>query len=215
MMWLTVPSGYPNPTRYPVFLSIPDPTRFSFRNHRVAGNPKHRVLPYISGKPEVSGTTRAHWKSNRTLNKTPTPTVSSIKLSLPSTVSSTLNTHDLKVVPHVWNTKKSYVNHPHHSISHPSWRTFQLKWYIIMSATSLVIFSLLSLQSTVPSTTKPPEHRLGNWGIRKMDFQRTFKCFSLVLSGLVGVEKNQICENRRWLPSAISELAVRLSLRDP
>ena len=158
---------------------------------------------------------RAHWKSNRTLNKTPTPTVSSIKLSLPSTVSSTLNTHDLKVVPHVWNTKKSYLNHPHHSISHPSWRTFQLKWYIIMSATSLVIFSLLSLQSTVPSTTKPPEHRLGNWGIRKMDFQRTFKCFSLVLSGLVGVEKNQICENRRWLPSAISELAVRLSLRDP
>ena len=44
-----VPSGYPNPTRYPVFLSIPGPTRFSFRNHRVAGNPKHRVLPDISG----------------------------------------------------------------------------------------------------------------------------------------------------------------------
>ena len=54
----SVPSGYPNPTRYPVFLSIPDPTRFSFGNHRVAGNPKHRVLPDISGKPEVSGTTR-------------------------------------------------------------------------------------------------------------------------------------------------------------
>ena len=53
-----VPSGYPNPTRYPVFFSIPDPTRFSFRNHRVAGNPKHRVLLDISGKPEVSGTTR-------------------------------------------------------------------------------------------------------------------------------------------------------------
>ena len=34
------------------------PTRFSFRNHRVAGNPKHRVLPDISGKPKVSGTTR-------------------------------------------------------------------------------------------------------------------------------------------------------------
>ena len=44
-----VPSGYPNPTRYPVFCSIPDPTRFSFRNRRVAGNPKHRVLPDISG----------------------------------------------------------------------------------------------------------------------------------------------------------------------
>ena len=46
-----VPSGYPNPTRYPVFLSIPDPTRFSFRYHRVAGNPKHRVLPDVSGFP--------------------------------------------------------------------------------------------------------------------------------------------------------------------
>ena len=44
-----MPSGYPNPTRYPVFLSLPDPTRFSFRNHRVAGNPKHRVLPDILG----------------------------------------------------------------------------------------------------------------------------------------------------------------------
>ena len=33
------------------------PTRFSFRNHRVACNPKHRVLPDILGKPEVSGTT--------------------------------------------------------------------------------------------------------------------------------------------------------------
>ena len=51
-----VPSGYPNPTRYPVFHLIPDPTRFSFRNHRVSGyypifrvNPKFRVLPDISG----------------------------------------------------------------------------------------------------------------------------------------------------------------------
>ena len=40
------------------FLLIPDPTRFSLRNHRVAGNPKQWVLPDISGKPEVSGTTR-------------------------------------------------------------------------------------------------------------------------------------------------------------
>ena len=36
------------------------PTRFSFGNHRVAGNPKHRVLPNISGKPEDSGTTIPH-----------------------------------------------------------------------------------------------------------------------------------------------------------
>merc|ERR1712001_663771 len=53
-----VPNGYPNPTRYPVFFSLPDPTRYSFENHRVAGNPKYRVLPDISGKPEVSGITR-------------------------------------------------------------------------------------------------------------------------------------------------------------
>merc|ERR1712105_321303 len=50
--------GYPNPTRYPVFHSIPDPTRFSFENHRVTGNPKYRVLPDILGKPGVSGITR-------------------------------------------------------------------------------------------------------------------------------------------------------------
>ena len=31
------------------------PTRFSFRNHRVAGNPKHRVLPDISGTTRYSG----------------------------------------------------------------------------------------------------------------------------------------------------------------
>ena len=48
----------PNPTRYPVFSSIPDPTRFNFENHRVAGNPKYRVLPDISGKPGFSGVTR-------------------------------------------------------------------------------------------------------------------------------------------------------------
>ena len=66
-----VPNGYPNPTRYPVFSSIPDPTRFNFENLRVAGNPKYRVLPKISGNtrsfgyypkfrvlPEVSGITR-------------------------------------------------------------------------------------------------------------------------------------------------------------
>ena len=59
LAWIgSVPSGYPNPTRYPVFFSIPNPTRFSFRNHRVAGYPKRRVLPNISGKPKVLGTSR-------------------------------------------------------------------------------------------------------------------------------------------------------------
>ena len=50
-----VPNGYPNPTRYPVFSSIPDPTRFNFENHRVAGNPKYRVLPEISGNTRSFG----------------------------------------------------------------------------------------------------------------------------------------------------------------
>ena len=50
-----VPNGYPNPTRYPVFSSIPDPTRFNFENHRVAGNPKYRVLPDISGNTRSFG----------------------------------------------------------------------------------------------------------------------------------------------------------------
>ena len=52
-----VPSGYPNPTR------------FSFGNHRVAGNPKHRVLPDISGEPEVSGTTDASGITRNLRNK--------------------------------------------------------------------------------------------------------------------------------------------------
>ena len=50
-----VPNGYPNPTRYPVFSSIPDPTRFNFENLRVAGNPKYRVLPEISGNTRSFG----------------------------------------------------------------------------------------------------------------------------------------------------------------
>ena len=53
-----VSSGYPNPTRYPGFHLLPDLTRFSFENHRVAGNPKYWVLPEISCKPGVSGITR-------------------------------------------------------------------------------------------------------------------------------------------------------------
>ena len=53
-----VPSGYPNPTRYPVFLLIPDPTGFSFGNHRVEGNPKHRVNLKLRVLPDILGSTR-------------------------------------------------------------------------------------------------------------------------------------------------------------
>ena len=47
-----VPNRYPNPSRYPIFLSIPHPTRFSFENHRVAGNTKYRIIIDIQGYPK-------------------------------------------------------------------------------------------------------------------------------------------------------------------
>ena len=48
----------PEPDPIPVIFSIPDPTRFSFVNYRVAVNPKYRVIPDILGKPGVSGITQ-------------------------------------------------------------------------------------------------------------------------------------------------------------
>ena len=39
-----VPNGCPNPTRYLVFLSIPNPTRFSFENHRKQVNTRSSWL---------------------------------------------------------------------------------------------------------------------------------------------------------------------------
>ena len=39
----------PEPDPLPGISFATDPTRFNFRNDRVAGNPKHRVLPDISG----------------------------------------------------------------------------------------------------------------------------------------------------------------------
>ena len=41
----------PEPDPLPGIFSIPDPTRFLFENHWVAGNLKFQVLPYISGIP--------------------------------------------------------------------------------------------------------------------------------------------------------------------
>ena len=52
----------------------------------------------------------------------------------------------------------------------------QLKWYIMMSATSMVFYSTLSLPSTLPSTTKPHEQKVGKWGIIEKDFQRASQC---------------------------------------
>ena len=111
--------------------------------------------------------------------------------------------------------KNFHVNHHHHCISHPSWRNFQLKWYILMSATSQAFSSLLFLPSTVPSTTKPYEQKVGKWGIQEKGFYWTPKISSLVVCGLGTVEKNQICKTRCWLPLTISELARRPSVRGP
>ena len=102
--------------------------------------------------------------------------VFSILLSLPSTVSSTAKSHVFNVVRDIGHIKsiKTFQNsHPYHCISHPCKRKFQLMWYILMSGISLVFSSLLSLPSTVPSTTKPHEQKLGKWGIHDKDFQRT------------------------------------------
>ena len=94
-----------------------------------------------------------------------TSLVFSFLLSLPSMVSSTAKSHVLNVVRdigHVESIKKNFqVSHPYHSISDPSKRKFQLMWYILMSGTSLVFSSLLSLPSTVPSTTKQHDQKLG------------------------------------------------------
>ena len=78
--------------------------------------------------------------------------------SLLSTMPLTTNSYWLNVVRHVEGINKFHVNHHHHSISHSSWRKFQLMYIwcdtsIQISATSLVFSSLLSLPSTVPSPT--------------------------------------------------------------
>ena len=83
-----------------------------------------------------------------------TSLVFSSLLSLPSTVPSNTNPHVLNVVRHVESKNNFHVNHHHHSISRPSWRKFQLMWYILMSGTSLVFSFLLSLPSMVSSTAK-------------------------------------------------------------
>ena len=67
-------------------------------------------------------------------------------------------------------------------------------WYTLLPATSLVFSSLLSLPSTVPSTTKQHEQKVGKWGIQEKTFQWTSKCSSLVVCGLSRVEKSKICK---------------------
>ena len=71
-------------------------------------------------------------------------------------VSSTMNNQDLEMVNmlKIW---KIDVNIHHHSLAHPCQRKFQLKWYILMSATPLIFFSLLFLPSTMSSTINSHE----------------------------------------------------------
>ena len=65
--WKTLPAGHW--TRYPVFLSIPDPTRFSFENHRVAVTrnigyyPIFRVFPDTNVPKYHNFLIRFAWKS--------------------------------------------------------------------------------------------------------------------------------------------------------
>ena len=82
----------------------------------------------------------------------PTSMISSFWLSLPSTVSSTTNTYDLNIVRLVERIKNFQVNQHYYSVSYPSWRKFQPKWYILMSTTSLGFSSNLFMPSTVSST---------------------------------------------------------------
>ena len=74
------------------------------------------------------------------------------------------------------------------------WIKFQLKWYLLMSGTSLVFSSLLFLLSTVPSTTLPHQQKVGKLGIQEKDFQWTPKRSRIVVCGRGRVEKSQICK---------------------
>ena len=74
------------------------------------------------------------------------------------------------------------------------WIKFQLKWYLLMSGTSLVFSSLLFLSSTVPSTTLPHQQKVGKLGIQEKDFRWTSKRSRTVVCGRGRVEKSQICK---------------------
>ena len=100
----------------------------------------------------------------------PTSMISSFWLSLPSTVSSTTNTYDLNIVRLVERITIFQVNQHYYSVSHPSWRKFQPKWYILMSTTSLDFSSNLFMPSTVLLTNQMGETNqvcLGLSGLRR------------------------------------------------
>ena len=115
-----VPNGYPNPTRYPVFSSIPDPTRFNFENHRVAGNPKYRVLPEISGNTRSFG----YYPKFRVL-----PDVSGCKLFVnypeyPELPGNTRNTRNYPRVKKIPENTRSYFQHSYPTRTRPATRYF-------------------------------------------------------------------------------------------
>ena len=120
---------------------------------------------------------RPSWKNfNWYILMSGTSLVYSILLSLPSTVSSTAKSHVLNVVRdigHVKSTKKTFKIATLTTAYHNLVKKFPLMWYILMLGISLVFSSLLSFPSTVQSTMKPHEQKLGKWGIHEKDFQRT------------------------------------------
>ena len=73
-----------NPTRYPVFIS--NPTRFSFENYRVVGNPKYGILPrvLISNRP---------WNTRKDIQYTlKYPEISESKKKMPENTPSLIST---------------------------------------------------------------------------------------------------------------------------
>ena len=85
-----------------------------------------------------------------------TSLVFSSLLSLPSTLPSTTNSHVLNVVRQVESIKKTFMSTTITTAYHVLVEEkFLPKWYILVLATSLVFYSLLSLPSTVLSNTNP------------------------------------------------------------
>ena len=109
-------------------------------------------------------------------------------------VSSTINNQDLEMVNmlKIW---KIDVNIHHHTLAHPCQRKFQLKWYILMSATPLIFFSLLFLPSTMSSTINSHELNV----FRHAESVKTFMSTNVSLLKTIPTEViYPICQPPPW-----------------
>ena len=133
------------------------------------GAVKHLKVPNISTADHIPALIEEYFSWSDTLMDF------SSQFSLPSTVSSTSNSHHLNVVTNVKNIKENFdVNHHHQSISHPSLNKFQLKWYMwsdyVRDFPGLLLLGILAVHSVV-------DHQL-----------------TCTLSDMFSVKKN--CDNR-------------------